>query len=37
MGPTASALERLVGPDEVARQVDAWLDERRTLLGNLAT
>jgi hypothetical protein len=24
---------RLVGPHEVARQVDAWLDERRTRLG----
>jgi hypothetical protein len=26
------ALLRLVGPDEVERQVDAWLDERRTRL-----
>jgi hypothetical protein len=31
----AGALERLVGPDEVVRQVDAWLVEQRTLLGNL--
>jgi hypothetical protein len=26
------ALLRLVGPDELQRQVDAWLDERRTRL-----
>ena len=27
-----TALERLVGRDEVHKQVDAWLDERRTRL-----
>jgi len=26
------ALLRLVGPDELSRQVDQWLDERRTRL-----
>ena len=25
-----TALERLVGPDEVARQIDGWLEERGT-------
>jgi hypothetical protein len=30
------ALLRLVGPDELARQVDAWLDERRERLAGLA-
>jgi len=28
------ALLRLVGPDELERQVDAWLDERRTRLAD---
>jgi hypothetical protein len=32
IGELISALERLVGPDEVARQVDEWLDIRRTRL-----
>jgi hypothetical protein len=27
-----TALERCVGPDEVHKQVDQWLDERRTRL-----
>jgi hypothetical protein len=26
------ALLRLIGPDELSRQVDAWLDEHRTRL-----
>jgi hypothetical protein len=34
---SVGALERLVDLDEVARQVDAWLDERRTRLENLPT
>jgi hypothetical protein len=28
-----SALERLVGPDELSRQVDEWLDTRAARLG----
>jgi hypothetical protein len=27
-----SALERLVGPDELERQIDGWLDERAARL-----
>jgi hypothetical protein len=30
-------MERLVGPDELTRQVDAEFDERRDRLGNLPT
>jgi hypothetical protein len=32
IGELISALERLVGPDEVERQVDAWLSERAARL-----
>jgi hypothetical protein len=32
IGELISALERLVGPDEVRRQIDEWLDIRRTRL-----
>jgi hypothetical protein len=28
------ALLRLVGPDELAHQVDGWLEERAARLGN---
>ena len=37
IGELITALERLVGPDEVARQVDEWLEVRRDRLGNLPT
>ena len=32
IGELVSALERLVGPDKVARQVDEWLDQRAARL-----
>jgi hypothetical protein len=32
IGELITALERLVGRDEVHKQVDAWLDVRRTRL-----
>jgi hypothetical protein len=32
IGELISALERLVGPHEVHKQVDEWLDQRRTRL-----
>jgi hypothetical protein len=33
----STSMVRLVGPDELTRQVDAWLDERRDRLGNQPT
>lgn len=32
IGKLVTGLERLVGPDEVGRQVNSWLDARRTRL-----
>jgi hypothetical protein len=32
IGELVTGLERLVGPDEVSRQVNGWLDARRTRL-----
>jgi hypothetical protein len=32
IGEQITALERLAGPDEVRRQIDGWLEERRTRL-----
>jgi hypothetical protein len=32
IGELVTGLEKLVGPDEVAHQVDEWLDIRRTRL-----
>jgi hypothetical protein len=33
IGELITALERLVGPDEVARQVDGWLERAARLTG----
>jgi hypothetical protein len=32
IGEFVTGLERLVGPDEVRRQIDGWLDERAARL-----